>query len=135
MKTKLTILLGALALTACGGTKTIYVESTDAPDTTVKVVKTTDAPATTPAPVLTDEDLFVLGVHATAGQTVYVDDETLIETGYSVCSAFAGGATLDDVATIAVIQADGDEDILDLLATITASAVYNLCPEYSWMFQ
>lgn len=135
MKTKLIIGLGALALTACGGTKTVYVERTDAPDTTTKVVRTTDAPIATPAPSFSDEELYVLGVHATAGQAVYVDDEMLIETGYGICSALDAGASMDEVAIIAVTQAGGDDRILSLFASVTASAVYNLCPEYLWMMQ
>ena len=52
-----------LILTACG-TKTVYVTSTEAPDTTVKVVKTTDAPIATSAPehVYTDEDEFIYDI-------------------------------------------------------------------------
>jgi len=135
VKTKLIIALGALALTACGGTKTVYVANTDAPDTTTKVVKTTDAPIATPAPSLSDEDLFLLGVYSSNTNPVYVDDETLIETGYATCLAFDGGATLEEVAVIAVTQAGGDDRILELLASITASAVYYLCPQHAWMFE
>lgn len=135
MKTKAIIALGALALTACGGTKTIYVTNTEAPDNTTKVVKTTDAPIATQAPTLSDDDLFLLGVHSGYTGTIYVDDETLIDTGRATCLAFDSGATLDEVATMAVQSANGDDRILELLATVTASAVVNYCPEYGWMFE
>lgn len=50
MKRIIPIIIGTLAITACGGTRTVYVDTTEAPETTVKVVKTTDAPIATPAP-------------------------------------------------------------------------------------
>jgi len=46
MKRLIPIIIGVLTLTACGS-KTVYVTSTEAPDTTVKVAKTTDAPIVT----------------------------------------------------------------------------------------
>jgi len=60
MKRIIPIIIGTLALVGCG-TKTVYVTSTDAPDTTVKVVKTTDAPIATsaPEPAYTTEDEFI----------------------------------------------------------------------------
>jgi len=123
-----------IALTACGGTKTIYVNTTEAPDTTVKVVKTTDAPATTPAPTLppvtwTAEDEFLFDIKNSIGY-VAVSDYDLLDTGYMVCSTLRGGATAMDV--VLAITGVGYEQ--EFLAALTASAVLNLCPDQQWKF-
>lgn len=128
------IIIGTLALTACGGTKTVYVDKTDAPDTTTKVVKTTDAPIATPAPTLppvtwTAEDEFLFDIKNSVGY-VGVSDYDLLDTGYMVCSTLRGGATAMDV--VVAISSVGYEQ--EFLTALTASAVLNLCPDQQWKF-
>jgi hypothetical protein len=130
------IIIGTLALASCGGTKTVYVESTDAPDTTTKVVKTTDAPIATPAPTLppvtwTAEDEFLYDVSVGYDGIIYVSDSEMIETGYTVCVALQGGASGGEVIN-AIIGAGGDTVFL---TSVVASAVLNFCPDQQWKFQ
>lgn len=131
---KKTLLIGALLLTACGGTETVYVTATEAPDTTTKVVKTTDAPIATPAPqVWSDEDEFLWDIESQFGSTGLPDYE-LIETGYVVCQALRGGAQAWDVAT-ALEQSADTYYTQQMLIAVTASAVINFCPDQSWKFE
>jgi hypothetical protein len=129
------IIIGTLALTACGGTRTVYVESTDAPDTTTKVVKTTDAPIATPAPTVppvtwTAEDEFLFDIKNSVG-FVGVSDYDLLDTGYMVCSILRGGATGQDL--IIAIAGVGYEQ--EFLVALSASAVLNLCPDQAWKIE
>ena len=124
-----------ISLAACGGTKTVYVVNTDAPDTTTKVVKTTDAPIATPAPTLppatwTAEDEFLFDIKNTVG-FVGVSDYDLLDTGYMVCTTLQGGATATDV--VIAISSVGYEQ--EFLTALTSSAVLNLCPDQLWKFE
>ena len=135
MKRLATLATVALALTACGGTRTVYVNTTDAPDTTVKVVKTTDAPIATPAPTLppvqwTAEDEFLYDIETNYYGTIYVSDYEMISTGQLVCDSLLGGMSGEEVVW-AVVQAGGDTEFV---ATVVASAVANFCPSQSWKF-
>jgi len=132
---KIAFAVALLGLTACGGTRTVYVESTDAPDTTVKVVKTTDAPIATPAPTLppvtwTAEDEFLFDIKNSVG-FVGVSDYDLLDTGYMVCSILRGGATGQDL--IIAIAGVGYEQ--EFLVAMSASAVLNLCPDQQWKIE
>lgn len=133
-KLKRLLAITILGLAACGGTETVYVDRTDAPDTTVKVVRTTDAPIATPAPpVWSDEDIFLWNIEQEFGYTGLPDYE-LIETGYVVCEALRGGAQAWDVAT-ALEQSSSDYRSQQMLIAITASAVVNFCPEQMYKFE
>jgi len=131
------IIIGAtalIALTACGSTRTVYVDNTDAIDEGYEVVTTTNAPATTPAPTLppvtwTAEDEFLFDIKNSVGY-VAVSDYDLLDTGYMVCSTLRGGATAMDV--VLAITGVGYEQ--EFLAALTASAVLNLCPDQQWKF-
>lgn len=136
MKRSVTLATVALALTACGGTRTVYVNTTDAPDTTVKVVKTTDAPIATPAPTLppvqwTAEDEFLYDIETNYYGTIYVSDYEMIDAGRAACTALLAGASGEEVA-LAVVGAGGDTAFI---ATVVASAVANFCPSQAWKFQ
>jgi len=131
---KIAFAVALLGLTACGGTRTVYVDKTDAPDTTTKVVKTTDAPIATPAPTLPPmtwgaEDEFLFDIKNSIGY-VAVSDYDLLDTGYMVCRTLRGGATAMDV--VLAITGVGYEQ--EFLAALTASAVLNLCPDQQWKF-
>lgn len=125
----------ALALTACGGTRTVYVNTTDAPDTTVKVVKTTDAPIATPAPTTqapwTEEDEFLYDIESQYYGTIYVSDYEMISTGRLVCDSLLGGMSGQEVIW-AVVQAGGDTEFV---TTVVSSAVVNFCPSQIYKFE
>lgn len=132
MKRIIPIIIGTLAITACGGTRTVYVNTTEAPDTTVKVVKTTDAPIATPAPTLppvtwTAEDEFLYDIKSTVGYTG-VSDYDLLDTGYLVCQTLRAGASAQDL--LVAITGVGYQQ--DFLISLSASAVLNLCPDQQW---
>jgi len=127
MKTKLIIGLGALALTACGGTKTVYVERTDAPTTT------TDAPIATPAPTQapwTEEDEFIYDIESNYSGTIYVGRYEMIETGRIVCESLLDGMTGQEVVW-AIENAGGELEFVQLVAL---SAVANFCPSQIYKF-
>jgi hypothetical protein len=126
--------VGLFSLAACGGTETVYVERTDAPDTTTKVVRTTDAPIATPAPqVWSDEDEFLFDIQTEFGYTG-VSDSDLIATGYAVCDSLRAGAQAWDVAT-ALEQSANDYSSRQMLIALTASAVLNFCPDQYYKFE
>jgi hypothetical protein len=128
-------IVALLALTACGS-KTVYVTSTEAPDTTVKVVKTTDAPIATPAPepAYTDEDEFIADIYNENTGPIYLEDQDLIDTGYAVCDGLRSGMTGYDALDAIVSSSEGDTAVEELLINVTASAVVNFCPEQAYKF-
>ena len=127
-----------LTLTACGS-KTVYVTSTEAPDTTVKVVKTTDAPIATPAPTQApaawnDEDEFIADIYNANSGPIYLEDYNMIETGYVVCEGLRSGISGYDALDAIVSSSEGNAGVEELLTNIVASAVVNFCPEQAYKF-
>ena len=135
MTRKLLLVLGLpLALAACGS-KTYYVTNTEAPDTTVKVVKTTDAPIATPAPsTWTEEDEFIFDIYESYGTDTGVTEQDMIDAGYLTCSTLRGGASAYEIIDSLNSSADGDPDIEEFLSAVIASAVINFCPEQQYKF-
>ena len=136
MKRLIPIIIATLALTACG-TKTVYVTSTEAPDTTVKVAKTTNAPIATPAPTApsyTSEDEFIYDIETSYGSYISVSDEQMIDTGYATCDALWSGSSGYDVLNSIISAAGGDADSEDFLTSVVASAVINFCPDQEYKF-
>ena len=136
MKRIIPIIIGTLAITACGGTRTVYVNTTEAPDTTVKVVKTTDAPIATPAPTQppvawTEEDEFLYDIESQYYGTIYVSDYEMISTGRLVCDSLLSGMSGQEVIW-AVVQAGGDTEFV---TTVVSSAVVNFCPSQIYKFE
>ena len=132
-------ILGVLILAACGGTKTIYVTDTEvpnSPETTEKVVKTTDAPIATsgPEPVYTDEDEFIYDINTSYDNTIYLEDQDMIDAGRATCEALRSGGTAYDTISAITSSADGDPDIEELLTSVVASAILNFCPEQEYKF-
>jgi len=135
MKRLIPIIIGVLALTACGS-KTYYVTSTEAP------VKTTDAPIATPAPsdtyappvTWTEEDEFIYDIESSYDRPIFLDDDDMIETGHVTCTSLQSGMSGYDVIDAITSSAQGDSDIEELFGTIVASAVVNFCPEQSYKF-
>jgi hypothetical protein len=135
MKRLIPIIIGTLVLVGCGS-RTYYVTSTDAPTTTVKVTKTTDAPIATgaPEPAYTDEDEFIYDVETGYDNTIYLEDQDMIDAGRATCDALRSGSTAYDTFDAILSSADGDSDIEALLTTVVASAVVNFCPEQQYKF-
>ena len=132
MKRLLPIVIGTLALTACGS-KTVYVTNTEAPDTTTKVVKTTDAPIATPAPTQapwTEEDEFIYDIESNYSGTIYVGRYQMIETGRIVCDYLLDGMSGQEVVW-AIENAGGELEFVQLVAL---SAVANFCPSQIYKF-
>ena len=130
-----------LTLTACGS-KTVYVTSTEvpnSPETTEKVVKTTDAPIATPAPtqapaVWNDEDEFIADIYNANSGPIYLEDYDMIETGYVVCEGLRGGMSGYDALDAIVSSSEGNAGVEELLTNVVASAVVNFCPEQAYKF-
>lgn len=135
MKRIIPIIIGTLALVGCGS-KTVYVTSTEAPDTTVKVVKTTDAPIATPAPepVYTDEDEFIYDINTSYDNAIYLEDQDMIDAGRATCEALRSGGTAYDTISAIASSAGGDPNIEELLTSVVASAILNFCPEQEYKF-
>ena len=135
MKRIIPIIIGTLALVGCG-TKTVYVTSTDAPDTTVKVVKTTDAPIATsaPEPAYTTEDEFIYDINNGYDETIYLEDQDMIDAGYTTCDALRNGMSGYEVLEVIISSGGGVSSIEELLTTVVASAVINFCPEQQYKF-
>jgi hypothetical protein len=129
------VVASTLALIGCGGTRTVYVNTTEAPDTTVKVIKTTDAPIATPAPTTqapwTEEDEFLYDIESQYYGTIYVSDYEMISTGRLVCDSLLGGMSGQEVIW-AVVQAGGDTEFV---TTVVSSAVVNFCPSQIYKFE
>jgi hypothetical protein len=109
------------------------VDKTDAPDTTVKVVKTTDAPIATPAPTQapwTEEDEFIYDIESNYDGTIYVSRSEMIETGRIVCESLLNGMTGQEVVW-AIENAGGDLEFVQLVAL---SAVANFCTSQVYKF-
>ena len=132
------IIIGAcalIALTACGGTKTVYVTDTEVPNSPEKtVVKTTDAPVATPAPTTqapwTEEDEFIYDIESNYPRTIYVTRSQMIETGRIVCDYLLNGMSGQEVVW-AIENAGGDLEFVQLVAL---SAVANFCPSQVYKF-
>ena len=138
MKRLIPIIVGALVLVGCG-TKTVYVTSTEvpnSPETTEKVVKTTDAPIATsgPEPIYTDEDEFIADIYNENTGPIYLEDQDLIDTGYAVCDGLRSGMTGYDALDAIVSSSEGDAAVEELLINVTAAAVVNFCPEQAYKF-
>lgn len=127
------LIISLLGLTACGSTTTervVYMPATDAPTTTVRVVKTTDAPIAS----YSDDDAFLSNVRDLYGSYLGVPDQDVIDAGRATCDNLRAGGTAQDVADSANESADGDYDIYNLLSSVVAAAVFTYCPEQKWKF-
>ena len=123
-----------LTLTACGS-KTVYVTSTEvpnSPETTTTVVKTTDAPIATsgPEPAYTEEDEFIYDIESNYSGTIYVGRDQMIETGRLVCESLLDGMSGQEVVW-AIENAGGELEFVQLVAL---SAVANFCPSQAYKF-
>jgi hypothetical protein len=138
MKRLIPIIITTLALTACG-TKTVYVTDTEvpnSPETTEKVVKTTDAPIATsaPEPVYTTEDEFIYDIESNYDGTIYLENQDMIDAGYSTCDGLRSGMSGYDVLDVIISSSDGIASVEELLGTVVAAAVVNFCPEQQYKF-
>jgi hypothetical protein len=108
----------------------------NSPETTVKVVKTTDAPIATaaPEPVYTTEDEFIYDINTSYDNTIYLEDQDMIDAGYATCDALRSGSSAYETISAIASSADGDPDIEQLLTSVVASAIINFCPEQQYKF-
>jgi len=140
MKMKSAFAIGLLALTACGGTKTVYVTSTEppksetAPETTVRIT-TTDAPiAIAPSDSLSySKRQYVNYVYSLFDGVIVLSDEELVSIGDAICGAMDSGFSLEMVVNVIVAEypymnAEGQE----FVSAVIASAIYNICPQHEW---
>ena len=138
MKRIIPIIIGTLALVGCGS-KTVYVTDTKVPnnpETGYDTTDTTDAPIATsgPEPVYTDEDEFIYDINTRYDNTIYLEDQDMIDAGYATCEALRSGSSAYDVLSAITSSADGNPDTEKLLAIVVASAVVNFCPEQQYKF-
>lgn len=137
MKIKSLIAIAGLTLLTACGSKTVYVVSTDAPDTTAKRTTTTDAPIATapktlPPVVFTEEDEFIYDIESNYSGVIYVSDAQMIETGRLVCDALLSGMSGQEaVWAIESASAGGD----DFVTIVALSAVANFCPSQVYKFE
>ncbi len=127
------LIISLLCLAACGGTTTervVYMPATDAPTTTVRVVKTTDAPIAS----YSDDDTFLASVRDLYSGYIPVTDQDMIDAGHATCDALQTGSTAQDVVDAANNSADGDYDTYDFLSSVIAAAVVTYCPDQQWKF-
>lgn len=129
-----------LGLTACGGTRTVYVTDTEVPNSPeITVVKTTDAPIATPAPTQppvawSDEEEFISDIYNGYDETIYLEDQDMIDAGYTTCDALRNGMSGYEVLEVIISSGGGIPSIEELLGTVVASAVVNFCPEQAYKF-
>ena len=87
---------------------------------------------TTPEPAESDEDGFLVSLHSQVPITRGIDDLTLLDTAWAVCTAISEGATLDDIAST-ILASASDAEGQDMLTWVSVYAVMHLCPEYSYI--
>ena len=141
MKLKSALAIGLLGLTACGGTKTVYVvntepEQTEAPETTVRVT-TTDAPiavAPSDEPYRnSDERIFLASFHSMYTGYLVLNDEELLNLGYTMCGAMDNGYSLETVVNAIIYEYPNmSQQDQDFVSAVLASAIINLCPQHEW---
>jgi len=105
---------------------------TEAPTTPPKTTpKTTDAPiAVAPED---DESGFLNAVKSTAD--VYVDDASLLDTGWAVCAGARSGTSIYELLTMIEESSDGDNDTMLLLTAVTGAALLYLCPDMAYLLE
>lgn len=134
-----------LVLTACGETKTVYVVDTlpDEVTTTTELAPTTTKPRpTTTVSTYTPssgiysyrEELFLDGVQAAYGSTIYVSDSDLVDMAYVICDTLDTGVSLETLITVvaAEMSSYATADTYQFVTAIMASAIVNICPQHQW---
>jgi hypothetical protein len=116
------------SLSSCTIEKTIT-----SPPTTTKTTIVTKKPTTTPAPTHTSK----VQAFLVAAKTVDIplNDNEIIKIGNGVCDAAQAGLSIQDIASTIVDSADGDETIMEMLSSVTASALMFLCPEMAYLLE
>lgn len=119
-------------LSSCGSEKIIIVSPT-----TSEVEKTITVPTTIKITTTTAQDMdeeFLAYVKANTSLEYTLTDSQLIEFAQTVCTAFSGGMTSDEVIEIIYNAAKGsglnESQMLDL-ASLAGAGVAAYCPEYS----
>jgi hypothetical protein len=123
----------ALSAVAMFGFAACAAEPTAAPTVTV-----TAEPPAPPAPVLTEEDLYIENLRSQ--NNFYIDSNTdadLVELGYILCSELDAGYTVLEVVEEIVYSGGfgGDQEAVEFAGLIIGAAVRDLCPEYTYQIE
>tara|TARA_R110000868_G_scaffold262398_4_gene520817 strand:- start:929 stop:1321 length:393 start_codon:yes stop_codon:yes gene_type:complete len=125
-------LLISIALVASLSSCTVEKTITSPPNT----IKTTVAPksnTTQPRSTHTSKvQAFLVGARVV---DIPLSDEEIIKTAEAVCDAAQVGASMRDIALKVAEAADGDETIMEMLSSVTVSALMFLCPEMAYLLE
>ena len=135
-----------IALTACGGQKTVYVVDSLPEDLRTTEVDTVPQ-TTSPRPTTTvqqyippsssfsyDERLYLDGVRSLYLGYIYLTDYDLVDMAYVICDTLDSGISLESLITIIAseISSYASSDTVDFVTAIMASAIINICPRHQW---
>ncbi len=135
------IIIGTLAITACGS-KTYYVTNTEAPNTSVEVVNTNETPDATlavePLPK-SGEDMFLEYMYDEQSYFIYqppkTSDSQMLETANMSCGYLQDGSLdITDIVDAMVGEADNAET-QDFFASLLFGAINYLCPDQMWQLE
>jgi hypothetical protein len=125
-------LLIGIAIVATLSSCTVEKTITSPPATT----KTTKAPKSTttepPETNLSNVELFLIGARTV---DIPLSDAEIINTAEAVCDAAQAGTSIQEIALKVAEAADGDEVIMEMLSSVTASALMFLCPEMAYLLE
>jgi hypothetical protein len=118
------VVLGSLLITGCSSGNSY---TRPAPEDSYV------APAPEPAPVVTDEDLYVMALRSHNNYIIdNSSDAELIDVGYTVCEVFAEGYTFEEIAYAIVLDSPNESDAYyEFAGLVVGTASSTLCPQYS----
>lgn len=115
--------------------------SEGSPQPTVTVTKDAVTPTQQPTeePALTTEEAYIENLRSWGNYYVDINsDETLLTTGYSVCTDLDDGYTVTDIVFEILSSPDfdsSDSDAVQYVGLILGASVAAFCPEYSWQIE
>lgn len=124
------------ALSACT-TRVIEVQPippSEASSGTLEAATTAPRNTVPAVPAGSTRERYLQAVYDMHPYPIYAPDDLLWDLGVSVCDGLSSGTTVDQLAEIFVRSADGDQQTLELFATISAGAITYICPEFSYIF-
>ena len=104
--------------------------STPAPSVTPEKVDAEPVPFNSNFPELTKEEIegvFLMTLRDGDSSLELVDDESILELGYTVCETLGSGVSLDTMFTAVV--ADGNDP--EFAGQVVGAAIAGLCPEFN----
>ena len=115
--------------------------SEGSPQPTVTVTKDAVTPSQQPteAPALTTEDAYIENLRSWGNYYVDINsDETLITTGYSVCTDLDDGYNVTDIISEILLSPDfdsSDSEAVEYVGLILGASVAAFCPEYTYQIE